>query len=575
MAYAGDSSPHGWLESLSSFPVAHVDLAGTPTTNDDLATLVALRHVERLRLDHTQTGNGLEPLARLTDLRSLSLEGNRVSDEDLEQLRRLNRLTILRLGGTQVSDAGLASLEGMVDLKTLSLHATRVTDAGLQRLCSLSNVSHLSIDDRVVTPAGVAHLQAMPKLSTLYVRVTGGDGRRVRELLSPLTNVVALGFREKEGRFLWATTAPWEASTVAIVQSLAAETGLRSAEADRLLDAMEEVRPGGTWQSNRVAAAPPHFRRMPSPPENERIQNVEEFLHALHNPNVHTFNRTRLFAKSSAAQHAIPAILPLLDNPNREIRRLAAYFLIRLGLTDHEVAAAIASLLRNGDAGVRAIAVYAFDDSYDAWMFSEPGARIKAAEAKIAVSMLLQSSADADRSVRMAVAQVLGSVAHLHPREAGTIAPTVLSLLNDRDVWVRRAAAASLGRIVEADSNQSKAIVAAILGLHQTADSNTRAEIRQALGAAAPYSDDGARDAIPVVLAMLRDQNAIPLHVAPNALGQIVRQNPRHAGAILRALLAMLQEEDARLRSIASLALTAVVEGFCQAHRSDSSNGSG
>ncbi|MGO9110051.1 MAG: hypothetical protein ACLP9L_12535, partial [Thermoguttaceae bacterium] len=76
----------------------------------------------------------LEPLKSLHKIRSLSLVGAEVTDDELQHVERLSKLQYLSLAGTQVTDAGLEHLAGLTQLATLVLSDTYVTDAGVAKI---------------------------------------------------------------------------------------------------------------------------------------------------------------------------------------------------------------------------------------------------------------------------------------------------------------------------------------------------------------------------------------------------------------------------------------------------------
>jgi hypothetical protein len=73
-------------------------------------------------------------VARLGDLRELSLDGAGVTDAGLVHLKRLKKLRRLNLSQTAVTDAGVASLTELPGLQTIDLRGTRVTAAGARQL---------------------------------------------------------------------------------------------------------------------------------------------------------------------------------------------------------------------------------------------------------------------------------------------------------------------------------------------------------------------------------------------------------------------------------------------------------
>jgi hypothetical protein len=106
-----------------------------------LAGLVELKELNLTRMDQYRYGgpeglsdNCLQPLQAMTRLETLTLSGNRITDEGLAMIAGLPKLEYLILDATDVTDAGLKHLEGMKNLKSVSLGATLVTPEGIKKL---------------------------------------------------------------------------------------------------------------------------------------------------------------------------------------------------------------------------------------------------------------------------------------------------------------------------------------------------------------------------------------------------------------------------------------------------------
>jgi hypothetical protein len=113
---------------------------------------------------------GLERLRVFTQLRTLNLDGTKVSDEGLAHLKGLP-LQALHLNGTKVSDEGLADLDGL-PLQVLNLNDTQITDAGLAHLSDSRDLSSLYLANTLITDEGLAHLKNLTRLSILDLRGT-------------------------------------------------------------------------------------------------------------------------------------------------------------------------------------------------------------------------------------------------------------------------------------------------------------------------------------------------------------------------------------------------------------------
>lgn len=106
------------------------------------------------------------------DLTVLSLDGAKVSDDDLEVLEGLSRLRRLYLNGTRITDAGLVHLRKLADLERLELRETAITDAGLVHLKGLTKLRELYLSNTRITDAGLVHLAGLTGLEEIHLYET-------------------------------------------------------------------------------------------------------------------------------------------------------------------------------------------------------------------------------------------------------------------------------------------------------------------------------------------------------------------------------------------------------------------
>ena len=123
-----------------------------------LTPLAGLTQLATLGLDRNQISD-LTPLAGLPYLRTLDVSSNRISD--LTPLARLTSLTTLELADNRISD--LMPLAGLIHLTALILQGNRITD--LSPLASLTAVTNLFLNNNPVTD--LTPLPSMTSLSYL------------------------------------------------------------------------------------------------------------------------------------------------------------------------------------------------------------------------------------------------------------------------------------------------------------------------------------------------------------------------------------------------------------------------
>ncbi len=573
--------------------VVVVSLAGTRATNDDLTGLKAFTRLERLDLGRTAITNGaLHPLAGLSGLQTLSLEWTGIGDDDLSQLAGLTKLSMLRIDGTQVTDAGLDNLSALVNLECLSLSETKITDAGLARLGRLPRLKTVEIGESLATPAGAAHLQVLPSLAQVTVRIPRGTGHLAREGLASLRGVHVSGLRRIGGPGpsqpgqpaevrLWDSATPWDASTGGVVEAILSESPLPQPQSERLLEVLAMARPdGGWWRQDPGQRASP----LEPPPTGEPIKNDDEFLQTLKTGDWPGFARALAYARRGAAGGAVPRLLACLQSSDERLRYRAGTILIRIGLEDPRVVAAIRERLQSYDMHERARTVYMFH--LGGWR-SHPGdvvPDLDAAKAKTAVSLLLDVPEDEYWDVRSGLVDALSCVVRGHPREAERAVPAAVKSLNDIQDSVRHAGTRALEAIAETAPGQAKPIVQQLLRILLDAPGAARWEVVEAIGRVASLNVEAADMAVPVLLRLLPDKRFMPgLHLrssetgaplppsvagqnrrqledtaVPGAIRRIVERYPGHLKQVVPAVLPLLDDGDPWVRLTAAVALGSV-----------------
>lgn len=134
---SGTGMTDGALIKLSMLDrMERLDLSRNEITMDALPHLIAMaERLTELKIEGCLWGqNGLAPVGRFVNLRTLSLAGAEFDNRDLGFLIMLSKLETLSLEGTNVSDRGLRYLEPLGTLRKLDLRGTRVTSAGVAEL---------------------------------------------------------------------------------------------------------------------------------------------------------------------------------------------------------------------------------------------------------------------------------------------------------------------------------------------------------------------------------------------------------------------------------------------------------
>ena len=147
--------------NLISLGLDHNELSDCtqPCTQTPVLTpLAGLTELSTLGLDRNKISD-LTPLAGLPYLRTLKVSNNRIAD--LTPLARITSLTTLELQGNRITD--LSPLAGLIHLTRLTLQENRITD--LSPLASLTAVMNLFLNNNPVTD--LTPLRSMTSLSYL------------------------------------------------------------------------------------------------------------------------------------------------------------------------------------------------------------------------------------------------------------------------------------------------------------------------------------------------------------------------------------------------------------------------
>ena len=183
-------------------PIAHLtglsnlELQGTRITDAGLAPVAGFTGLKSLNLGHTPIADaGLKHLRNLTRLNHLDLEGTHITDAGLSRLAGVTSLMVLYLNNTGVTDRGLAHLDGLVSLTRLGLASTKVTDAGLVDRAKTPSLAHVNLYKTDVTDTGLKHLAGLRSLATLNIAETRVTDAGLRQLvqMKRLTGLVIDG----------------------------------------------------------------------------------------------------------------------------------------------------------------------------------------------------------------------------------------------------------------------------------------------------------------------------------------------------------------------------------------------
>ncbi|MGH9552829.1 MAG: leucine-rich repeat domain-containing protein [Terriglobales bacterium] len=111
-------------------------------------------------------------IAKLPDLRSLSLEGTMITSANTKVLSKLNKLNFLSLSFTRINDATMKDIENLTDLRSLQLRHTFITTDGVKLLRKLVLLRDLNLSGNKIRNAALIALPFLPKLHVLSLSDT-------------------------------------------------------------------------------------------------------------------------------------------------------------------------------------------------------------------------------------------------------------------------------------------------------------------------------------------------------------------------------------------------------------------
>jgi hypothetical protein len=182
-----------WLRDLLGVDyfadVVHINVNGPQVTNETLALLSSLTHLQALGVESDRiTDSGVAMVARSKELISLTLGSKSITVASIDHLQGLANLEFLRCSGSQVDDSWIEHIVRLKSLHTLILNDTSVTDEGLAGLARLTNLDGLFFEDMPITDASLDQLHGMLNLTRIGLHQTQETKDGVKRLQKALPN---------------------------------------------------------------------------------------------------------------------------------------------------------------------------------------------------------------------------------------------------------------------------------------------------------------------------------------------------------------------------------------------------
>ncbi len=156
---------------LGTNEIAHLKLGRTQVTDEGLAELASLQHLEYLELGHTTiTGSGFAKVT-FTSLKKLSFRGcEQLTVDGFQQIVKCQNLEKLDLVESNIDDPFLQEIAKLPKLKTLWADHTRLTNAGLPYLYGMTQLRSFTLKKTAVTREGMQQLRKhLPDLNKEFI----------------------------------------------------------------------------------------------------------------------------------------------------------------------------------------------------------------------------------------------------------------------------------------------------------------------------------------------------------------------------------------------------------------------
>ncbi len=163
------------------------------------------------------THDSFKHIARLTGLKTLTLDGTDADDRDVEFIStRMPSLQSLNLSYTKITDKAMASIAKMRSIRSLSFQKDAITAKGLMHLAQnqaiteidfkttdinddalrilskMSSLSVLNLAKTKISDSGLSHLLTLPSIRKLDLSGTAVTDVGVRDVLAKLKNLEEL-----------------------------------------------------------------------------------------------------------------------------------------------------------------------------------------------------------------------------------------------------------------------------------------------------------------------------------------------------------------------------------------------
>lgn len=143
--------------------------------NSDLQRKVALNakakefHLCNEEISDVQLG----PLAGLTNVEVLDLDGNIISGTGMDVAQSMKQLKKLSLSVNPLTDKGVETISKLDQIENLEIKETKLSADAVAKLGNMQHLKKLEMDDCHISPSSIQYLSGMSSLDTLAVSGVG------------------------------------------------------------------------------------------------------------------------------------------------------------------------------------------------------------------------------------------------------------------------------------------------------------------------------------------------------------------------------------------------------------------
>ncbi len=175
-----------------------LNLAGNQISNAGARALARNTTLTTLNLARNQiTDSGAEVLAKSTTLTTLDLSCNLITDAGAKALAETTTLTTLNLARNTISFKGAGFLAGNLRLKTLNLALNQIRNEGAGALANNFTLTNLDLADNEISNIGACALAGNNTLETLNLARNKIDHRGAQALIRD-ANLTSLDLSENQ-----------------------------------------------------------------------------------------------------------------------------------------------------------------------------------------------------------------------------------------------------------------------------------------------------------------------------------------------------------------------------------------